>query len=227
MRLTVDAGHVRVTAPVRTSDAEVERFVSRHEGWIHARLREAARIRAELDLPEALVDGATLLVRGRARALRIVATTDGAGVSEAGDAIVVRLPSWADPDAQESLAAPTLRTWLRAEARREVHHAADRYGPPHGLVPRAIRIKDQRTLWGSCTARGVVNINWRLVLAPEDVLDYVVVHELCHLAERNHGPGFWRLVGRVMPGCESPRAWLKRYGSALLHWYPEGAQAPA
>jgi predicted metal-dependent hydrolase len=79
-----------------------------------------------------------------------------------------------------------------------------------------IEIRDQRTRWGSCSPRGTLSFNWRLVLAPIDVLDYVVVHELCHLREPNHSPRFWRLVAERRPAWREQRAWLREHGAELL-----------
>ena len=89
-----------------------------------------------------------------------------------------------------------------------------------GLAYASIQIRDQRTRWGSCSPRGTLTFNWRLVLAPHAVLDYVVVHELCHLREANHGPAFWRLVEQARPGYKVPRAWLRRHGHELLAYTP-------
>lgn len=82
------------------------------------------------------------------------------------------------------------------------------HGEAHGLRPRAIRIKDQKHLWGSCGADRIVNLNWHLVFAPKTVLEYAVVHELCHLRHRNHGPEFWGLIGSILPDWEVRKAWL-------------------
>jgi predicted metal-dependent hydrolase len=82
-------------------------------------------------------------------------------------------------------------------------------------VPRAIRIKAQKRLWGSCSSRGVVNLNWRLILAPEAVFEYVVVHELCHLRIRNHQRAFWQLVGEILPDFATHRRWLRDHGHLL------------
>lgn len=79
-----------------------------------------------------------------------------------------------------------------------------------------ISIRDQRTRWGSCSAAGNLNFNWRLILAPERVLDYVVVHELAHRREMNHSPAFWKLVEQVMPDYRVQRQWLKEYGEGLM-----------
>ena len=80
---------------------------------------------------------------------------------------------------------------------------------------RELRVKEQKRLWGSCSSRGTVNLNWRLILAPEAVFEYVVVHELCHLRVRNHQCEFWRLVGAVLPGFEAQRRWLRANGHLL------------
>lgn len=85
-----------------------------------------------------------------------------------------------------------------------------------GVVYQRIRIGGQRTLWGSCSARGTLSFNWRLVLAPLDVLDYVVVHELCHLRVPNHSRRFWTLVAGHRPHWRDQRDWLREYGPELL-----------
>ena len=80
----------------------------------------------------------------------------------------------------------------------------------HDLLPAAVRVKEQKHLWGSCSAKGRVNLNWRLIFAPPAVFEYVVVHELCHLREAHHQAPFWRLVGEILPDFEQRRRWLKR-----------------
>ena len=86
---------------------------------------------------------------------------------------------------------------------------------------RRVEIRDQRTRWGSCSARGTLSFNWRLVLAPFEVLDYVVVHELCHLRAPNHSPRFWQLVGSRRPQWRLHREWLRDFGPELLAFRPE------
>ncbi len=85
---------------------------------------------------------------------------------------------------------------------------------------KRIEIRDQRTRWGSCSTRGTLSFNWRLVLAPYDVLDYVVVHELCHLREPNHSHRFWRLVETRRPAWREHRDWLHVHGPELLAFRP-------
>jgi predicted metal-dependent hydrolase len=89
-----------------------------------------------------------------------------------------------------------------------------------GVAYQRIRIGGQRTLWGSCSARGTLSFNWRLVLAPPEVLDYVVVHELCHLRVPDHSLRFWALVARHRPHWRDQRDWLRRHGPELLAFRP-------
>lgn len=79
-----------------------------------------------------------------------------------------------------------------------------------------ITIRDQKTRWGSCSSKGTLSFNWRLMLAPPAILDYVVVHELCHLTHMNHSPAFWQAVETILPDYKSSRAWLKEHGSELV-----------
>lgn len=98
-----------------------------------------------------------------------------------------------------------------------VAQAAEKMGKQDiGRVNR-ITIRNQKTRWGSCSSKGNLNFNWRLLMAPIEVLDYVVVHELCHLAYLNHSRQFWQLVGQILPDYENRREWLKSNG-ILLEW---------
>lgn len=116
------------------------------------------------------------------------------------------LPKWGPEDYQRyrELAGQVLR--------RRTAYFADRMGVDYGRIT----IRDQRTRWGSCSARGNLNFNWRLILAPAEVLDYVVVHELAHRREMNHSGQFWRLVGNVLPDYQARRQWLKKNGELLM-----------
>ncbi|MET0937637.1 MAG: M48 family metallopeptidase [Gaiellaceae bacterium] len=109
----------------------------------------------------------------------------------------------------------------RTAARELVSTLAQSQAEGIGVEYRRIRIGGQRTLWGSCSARGTISFNWRLVLAPLEVLDYVVVHELCHLRVPNHSRRFWVLVERHRPHWRQQRDWLREYGPELLAFRPQ------
>ncbi len=104
----------------------------------------------------------------------------------------------------------------RRTARELVAMVIEDEAPALGVNYRRVAIRDQRTRWGSCSPRGTLSFNWRLALAPFEVLDYVVVHELCHLREPNHSPRFWDLVTSRRPGWKKQREWLRDYGPELL-----------
>jgi predicted metal-dependent hydrolase len=111
-------------------------------------------------------------------------------------------------------------TDARLAARELVTMVLDEEAPALGVAYGRVQIRDQRTRWGSCSARGTLSFNWRLALAPLEVLDYVVVHELCHLREPNHSQRFWRLVASRRPGWRRQRDWLTVHGPELLAFRP-------
>jgi predicted metal-dependent hydrolase len=108
----------------------------------------------------------------------------------------------------------------RRAARELTTMVADQEAAELGVSYLRIDVRDQRTRWGSCSTRGTLSFNWRLVLAPFEVLDYVVVHELCHLREPNHSARFWNLVESRRPGWSTQRAWLREHGPELLAFAP-------
>ncbi|HAH06730.1 MAG TPA: metal-dependent hydrolase [Elusimicrobia bacterium] len=110
------------------------------------------------------------------------------------------------------------------KARLVIAGRVEHYSRIIGVRCKRICIKDQRTLWGSCSGKGNLNFNWRLVLAPPGVIDYVVIHELCHLLEMNHGKKFWTLVNTHCPDHKRQRLWLKQNTEILRSACPVGAQ---
>lgn len=105
---------------------------------------------------------------------------------------------------------------LKLQARRVLTEKSDYYKSLLGVDYQRIRIGSQRTRWGSCSTRGTISYNWHLILMPERIMDYVVVHELCHLLEMNHSKRFWKKVGEVLPDYENRRKWLKENGNQYL-----------
>jgi predicted metal-dependent hydrolase len=114
--------------------------------------------------------------------------------------------------------ARRVRDHLVRLARTELGRRARIYAAQIGRPLARVGVRDTRSRWGSCSGKGSISFSWRLVLAPEPVLDYVVAHEVAHLAEMNHGPRFWRLVRTLAPDCATPRAWLKRNRSRLFSY---------
>ncbi|MBR2187880.1 MAG: M48 family metallopeptidase, partial [Eubacterium sp.] len=105
---------------------------------------------------------------------------------------------------------------LAAQALRVIPQRVAYYAPKVGVTYGRITIRNQRSKWGSCSSKGNLNFNCLLMLAPDEVVDYVVVHELCHRIEMNHSKAFWELVERVLPDYRSSRKWLKEHGEEII-----------
>jgi predicted metal-dependent hydrolase len=118
----------------------------------------------------------------------------------------------------DPLVVSASEAWIAA--REVISAAVEEEASRLGVAYRRIRVADQRTRWGSCSSAGTLSFSWRLVLAPLAVLDYVVVHELCHLRVPNHSPRFWTLVEHARPGWREQRAWLRKHGPELLAFRP-------
>jgi predicted metal-dependent hydrolase len=215
VRIVVAPGGIEVVAPHGVPASEIAVLLAAHEAWIRRKTAALRQALAAHPGPARLAGGGTILVRGAPRDLVVDVGDHPRARLEAGDPVRVLLPARLALEARERLVGDLLERWLRRAALEDAQAQASRHGARHGLVPSAIRIKAQRRLWGSCTAAGVINLNWRLILAPPEVLEYVVVHELCHLRERHHQPPFWRLVAEVLPDYGRWRRWLKENGHLL------------
>jgi len=114
--------------------------------------------------------------------------------------------------------ARRLADWFRREARRQISPRAGAKAGQLGVRPGRISLRDTRSRWGSCSSEGALSFCWRLVMAPEFVLDYVVAHEVAHLKFADHGPRFWRTVASLTGDVETARAWLHSH-TERLHRY--------
>ena len=200
-------------APLRLADA----FVQERQAWIARHVARAAMERARLEARPPLGEGRGLDLVGVAHELEIQLGTDrrrSRVEHEDVPAPVVRVrlaPSDPRP------VAVLLEAWLRAEARTTIARRVAARAPQLGVAPVGVTIRDQRTRWGSASRAGRLSFSWRLILAPPAVLDYVVVHELAHLAVFGHSPRFWALVRSVVPEADRARRWLREHAREL-HW---------
>jgi predicted metal-dependent hydrolase len=111
---------------------------------------------------------------------------------------------------------PALERWYRRQARTEIAARLDAAVARAGTTYSGLTIRGQRTRWASCSSKGAMSFNWRLLLAPAAVLDYVVEHEVCHLEVMDHSPRFWALLAARVPDWRAHSGWLRRYGSTLV-----------
>ncbi len=201
VRVTVDReGAVEVVLPERMPLRAAEEAVQELRPWIDRRLAEAGRQRAAV-----LARGDTLPYLGQT--LDVRAEPGRSRVTRRGDRLLV-------PDGAEAREA--IERWYRRMARDEFRARLDRACAIGGFSYTRLTIRDQRTRWGSCSRGGAMSFNWRLLLAPEPVLDYVVWHEVCHLQFMDHSPRFWGLVSRYCPDHREQAAWLRRNAGTLV-----------
>lgn len=215
LRLTVRPDGVEVVVPPRVPAHEVSAFIDGHRAWIRDKVDRYRTLAAGHLGAERLENGASIPFRGEPTPLFVRVTGRVHPRVVDGDGLRLELPERLPVDEHQAAIEGALVRHLKRQARSDAEMAIERYGPKNGLIPSALRIKDQKRLWGSCTHTGVINLNWRLIMAPVPVFDYVVVHELCHLRHPHHQPPFWRAVGEVMPDFEAHRRWLKVNGHLL------------
>lgn len=155
-------------------------------------------------------DGSTIVIEGIPHVLRLYPGRPVSGIIK-GNEYHLTLPS---PDSDPDIRG-AIRSTLSVRALERIRSRVNFYSPLIGVQPGRIAIRDQKSRWGSCSSKGNLNFNWKLIMAPPQVLDYVVIHELCHLLEFNHSPRFWQLVYDRMPDYEAWKKWLKLHTDDL------------
>jgi predicted metal-dependent hydrolase len=200
VRVSVGAGgEVEVTLPRRAPERAAAQAVRELRTWIERRQRTLERAAAEVARPHGTVPYLGY-------DLRLVPQAGRERVHRRGDELLV--------PARE--ARPALERWYRRAARLEIAPRLDAATARAGSEYTGLTIRGQRTRWASCSTNGQMSFNWRLLLAPEPVLDYVVEHEVCHLELMDHSPRFWALLESRVPGWREHARWLRRYGATLV-----------
>ncbi|MDR3207797.1 MAG: M48 family metallopeptidase [Oscillospiraceae bacterium] len=197
--LYIRDGGVEVRAPMRMPRREIDRFLSVKEDWIARRLAESA-VLAEQRAGFTLAYGDRIPYRGT---LYPITAKPGRRTGFDGDSF------WMPPaQSPEDIKASCVRIY-RLLARRTLTEKALAFAEGMGVMPAGVKINGAKTRWGSCSARKSLNFSWRLMMAEEALIDYVVIHELAHLREMNHSPRFWKLVADVLPDYPARREGLK------------------
>jgi len=204
LRLDEKTGGVVVTIPKRCALQDGVDLAHRKSAWIAAQLKRRPS-------PVIFSDGMTLPVMGES--LTVYHDENARGTRQIGDQLVV--------SGRVQYLPRRLTDWLKRQARSEFSNRAhDKANRIECRVSR-ITVRDTRSRWGSCGADGQLNFSWRLVLAPEFVLDYVVAHEVAHLRHRNHGPKFWALTQSLTDRMVDAKAWLNAHGHDLHRYGKE------
>ncbi len=193
-----------VRAPRRTPLKQVQKFVESHDDWIN---RKQAEVLNRPRAPEKrFVEGEEFLLQGKSCRLRLV-DSPAKAVDFDGRLLLSR---HALPQAKEAVIK-----WYKSHARGILTDRVKKFAAIMGCRPSTIRITSPQRRWGSCGVHSSLNFNWRLVMAPPEIIDYVVVHELAHIRHRGHGREFWSFVEAFAPDCRRHRKWLSDYGHTL------------
>ncbi len=203
LRLTPD-GAARVTIPRGGSAIEARRFAERNVPWLERQLgRQACRPTR----PAMWGIGTAVLFRGESSRLEAVPGAAGRQVRLGTEVLRVR-------DSSGDL-RPEVERYLWRLAARELTERTIELAGFHGIPIRRVSVRNQRSRWGSCSRKGTISLNWRLIQTPPWVRDYIVLHELAHVKEMNHSDRFWREVARLCPGFAEAERWLKRHAELL------------
>jgi predicted metal-dependent hydrolase len=216
LRLRPD-GTARVTIPRGGSLAVARRFVERHAAWLE---RELQRLQAQPRKTAAWTIGTEIFLRGNAVRIEAGFNGDVKEIEDEDEATreveTVRFGDEsvrvADPAAD---LRPAIEGHLRQLAARELPPRVLELAGRHGLTVRRVTVRSQKSRWGSCSRRGTISLNWRLIQTSAFVSDYICLHELMHLRQMNHSSGFWREMERVCPDYRMAKRWLKEHSGLL------------
>ncbi len=206
-------GNLCVKAPVWVSKRTIEAFLLEKADWIDATSKRLQKQRQkELLMRRKLENGEKLPYLGQKKILTVVRQErQQCKVRCIQERLIMSLPY----DAGYEDKKIQLEKWYRKEAAVILEEKAKYFSQILSVQYKDIRIKDQKSRWGSCSSKGNLNFNFRIIMAPEAVCDYVVIHELCHLTYMNHSEDFWQLVASVCPSYKQYVRWLKENGQTL------------
>lgn len=218
-RIVVSSEGIEVVAPLEVPEGAIKTFIEAQKHWIQTSL-ERLKSKNETIKPLApnhYEKGASIPFQGELIPLNIARTQ--------ARTITIRLTSPQAftayiPTHYEQVDSDKIRSalveYMKRQARSQAWHFIEKHSRKYSLIPRSLKIKTQRSRWGSCGPNNDLNLNWLLILAPPAIMEYVVIHELCHIRHKNHSKEFWSLVAEHMPNYLQHRNWLKHNGSRLM-----------
>jgi len=198
-------GKLVVTSPRGTPPAQISQALARHHNWI---VQKAAERREAWSRPR---EGMVYYL-GRPYPLASAGRQRQPGAPPGEEIRVL-------PDLPAG-GGPALRDWLNRRAAADIQGRLARYAPALGVKARPLELAQWKRRWGECHPDGRLRFNWRLIMLPPEIIDYVVVHELAHLRVPGHNPRFWGQVAAILPDYRERRQWLNRYGAPFLGWEP-------
>lgn len=203
LRLEPKGDGLRLTTPRHVEDRQLQAFVERNRNWARTRLQrtpEKKLIEAGSVLPLRGIDHLVCAIGGLRGSVTINQDDDGNRINVPGELDRV---------------GGKLLSWLKQQARRDLDKAVTHHASQLGVRPKKLRITDTTSRWGSCSSTRTLSFSWRIIMAPPEVLDYLVAHEVAHLKEMNHSPRFWAHVETLCPDMNQHKQWLRKHGAQL------------
>lgn len=218
VRIVIRLGKVEVVSPVKISDQLIHSFVCSKQQWIEQAIGKTVSSNLSFNGQMVIVSEQenSVLYQGCRYPLVIHLSMRKRTVIHFSEFFNAYVPQELNHERQIEQVKKVLIQWMRQELKNQVELLISQQGRKMQLFPRKISIKLLKSRWGSCSVNNDISINWLLLMAPVGVLEYVVVHELCHILEKNHSNKFWTLVEEHLPNYRIQRNWLKKYGSGLL-----------
>lgn len=210
--IAVQDGMVVILAPKHVPSREIKDLIARKASWLRKTL--LTHIDRQKAQERRFVDGETFAYLGKEYRLRVLAGLDP-NPRLRGDRIEIHAPLGLPPERlSRSVRAAFLR-WYKERAEAVTTARTSHYAGLMAVRPQRIMLRDYKSMWGKCTAAGAITYNWKLVMAPTEIVDYIVVHELAHLHHLDHSPRFWSQVEAILPDYRARRDWLKLHGHRL------------
>ena len=216
IRIVVTSTKIEIVAPPQIAERKLHQFVSEKQQWIISALAKQAYRQPEMAPPVCYRDNVDITYQGMIYKLTIAPSKLKRVKISFVDGFIAHVPQILLSTDYSDVIKAALISWMKQQARKQVQQLVNHHGGKKQLIPRSIIIKTQKSRWGSCGIHNDININWLLIMAPPEVLEYVVVHELCHIQVRNHSACFWNLVAEHLPEYQNQRHWLKQHGSYLM-----------
>lgn len=207
-------GTVRVLAPFNMPGEQVIAFIEQKSGWIQNKITHFKKIQCSHGLKE-YITGERVTYLGRKYRLEIISAHASEQVKLKHGKFHVPLPEALSPEMQKQSVVEQLSSWYQQRARQILASKTDHFAKKMGLSPTLVGIKGYKRSWGSCHSDGRIYYNWRIIMAPTPIIDYLIIHELCHLIQPNHSKQFWHLVEKILPDYKEKRRWLKQNGFTL------------
>ena len=211
--LHIIGSDLQVRVPEYVEDERVAAFLQKKRPWIRSKVAEIQLLPPHRT--KELVSGESFPYLGRHYRLKIQEGHQ-VGVSLSGGYLKATIRPNEQGEHRTLKIQQYLHNWYRNKAQERLKEKTDRYAKQIGVSPAAVSVRNFKSRWGSCDKKGQVVFNWNIIKAPHSVVDYVVVHELCHLIHPNHSKEFWQVVGRFDSNYLEHRQWLKIKGAGLL-----------